>query len=133
MFINGFVCHQEEKNACNRMLLQKKWHILLMFIYLFVYLHVCVCVKRKEECGLLGGVFFYKLSVCACVSCFLCVFMLVFVCVCVLVGRRPGVYAEWEVCAEFRAVHSKLQLGARPPIMKLQVGALTYNLDHSTL
>ena len=37
---------------------------------------------------------FYKLSVCACVSCFLCVFMLVFVCVCVcvcvLVGRRPA-------------------------------------------
>ena len=58
---------------------KKNWHILRMFIYLFVYLHVCVCVKRKDLCGLLGGVFFYKLSLCACVSCFLCVFMLVFV------------------------------------------------------
>ena len=84
--------------------------------------------------------FFYKLSVCACVSCFLCLFMLVFVCVCVSdtecvcsSRKEAGVCAEWEVCAEFRAVHSKLQLGARPPIIKLQAGALTYNLDQSTL
>ena len=60
------------------------------------------------------------------------------VCLCVCVSvcssrKEAGVCAEWEVCAEFRAVHSKLQLGARPPIMKLQVGALTYNLDQSTL
>ena len=89
-----------------------------------------------------GGKFVFKLSVCACVSRFLCLFMLVFVCVYVIVcvcvcvcssRKEAGVCAEWEVCAEFRAVHSKLQLGARPPIIKLQAGALTYNLDQSTL
>ena len=36
------------------------------------------------------------------------------VCMCVCSSRKEaGVCAEWEVCAEFRAVHSKLQLGAR--------------------
>ena len=48
LFINGFVCNQEEKMHVTESFGKKNQNILHTFTYLFVYMHVCLYQEEGE-------------------------------------------------------------------------------------
>ena len=89
MFINGFVCHQEEKNACNRMLLQKNG---IFCLCLSISLSICMCVfvlrgRRSVACW---KVCFFTSCLCVRVLVVFCVCLCWSLCVCVCVSLNDG-------------------------------------------